>query len=408
MTEAAKNVRDVQDDSSDLLARSQQKMTDLFNALDGAYLERSALALLLCIGLIARVNLFIIGAPGTAKSHAIKAFARAIGFKFFGTTINGDTTPATLFGMPNTKTLEETGRIERVTDNTILDAEFVFLDEFWKGNKTLILSTLEVTNEGTFTEGPFVIDPCPIKMAVIASNEYPKDSDLDAAYDRFPLRLKVGDIEDDDNFQKLAFRRGVDKITCSVEREEIEALQAAVDAVQWGEREATKLRKIRRTVMDEGFKASARRWMDGIKLVCASAVFRGSNQVGDSDWMILVDALWDRAKDRAKLFGLIGNAVNPNAARCRNLLDGATESLRKLPDLSALTSAAITKAVAADMVLTVQTELDEFEKTLTDIASEVGDNDPEVKTAWQNFQTMRDHADDVAQSVNKHGRTRRA
>jgi len=387
-----------------LLGKARKSMRQLSDELNGAFFERAALVHALILGLIAKVNVFCLGEPGVAKSDLINKFSQALGLKCFDMVINGDTTPATLFGQPNTKHLEETGRIAREVENTVLDAEVVNLDEFWKGNKTLQNSCLQVFNERKYTEGSFRVD-CPIQLGVIAGNEYPKDQDLDAIFDRFPLRVRVTDIEDDDAFEKLAYMRGSGTIGINVPKQEIAALQRAVDDFTWKKENAAKLRVIRAACREEGFHASPRRWMAGIRLVIASAIFRGKDTIGDDDYLILAASLWDNHNDRSKLYGLIGQAVNPHGARMREIMDGATESVRRLPDLSSLKNGSITKAVAQEQVLTVQTELDEFEKILQEISQTADEG--EMGEAWSKFNELRDVADNVATEVTRHGRRSR-
>lgn len=228
--------------------------------------ERSELVEMIAIALLTRKNLFILGAPGQAKSYAINSFrTRITGARQFERLLSKQTDEEQLFGRVDLSTLipgqvpqsvldrdlgyqralENVRWAKAEIDNNpdlmdgymnagtavswaerykgilallhssepsvqtagkIPEAEIVFLDEAFKCNDGVLNSLLTALNEHKYTnEGRTY--PIPTISFFAASNEIPNFNDpqekiLEALYDRLELKVIT------DNIQEKANRHG--------------------------------------------------------------------------------------------------------------------------------------------------------------------------------------------------------
>ncbi len=222
--------------------------------------EREELVEAIAIALLTRKNLFILGAPGQAKSYAINQFrARITGARQFERLLSKQTDEEQLFGridlssllpgnvpeaatdgddvyknlrfnlkclvdsLPGQKdtpdifeTLKKhTGKLETYraalaalytgqpqvnTSGKLPETDIVFLDEIFKCNDGVLNSLLTALNERKYTnEGRTY--PIPAISFFAASNEIPNFNDpqekiLEALYDRLELKVVTDNIAD--------------------------------------------------------------------------------------------------------------------------------------------------------------------------------------------------------------------
>ena len=229
--------------------------------------EREDLVEMIAIALLTGKNLFILGAPGQAKSYAINAFrSRITGARQFERLLSKQTDEEQLFGRIDLSSLipgavpqhvleqdgtykylrmdlkcamngeqedtpETFARIKKATEKLeiyrsavaalysgepsvqtagkIPEADICFLDEIFKCNDGVLNSLLTALNERKYTnEGRTY--PIPTVSFFAASNEIPNFSDpqekiLEALYDRLELKVVTQNIEDRD--KRLAVLR---------------------------------------------------------------------------------------------------------------------------------------------------------------------------------------------------------
>ena len=212
--------------------------------------ERDELVECIAIALLTRKNLFILGAPGQAKSYAINAFrSRITGARQFERLLSKQTDEEQLFGRIDLVSLLPGSVAQAVLDNDpqycqmhsslknrlasgqdagdlpkqmecrrkalaelhgsepqvntagkIPESEICFLDEIFKCNDGALNSLLTALNERKYTnEGRTY--PIPTLSFFAASNEIPNFSDpqekiLEALYDRLDLKLVTENISD--------------------------------------------------------------------------------------------------------------------------------------------------------------------------------------------------------------------
>ncbi len=241
----------------------RDKMQAVMDDLNRDMAEREELVEMIAIALLTRKNLFILGAPGQAKSYAINGFrSRITGARQFERLLSKQTDEEQLFGRMDLSSLipgsipqsildadsayqnfafdlrcvvdgipnmpdkpESLSRLQWSIDKvetykkalaalhrsepTVLtvgkipEADIVFLDECFKCNDGVLNSLLTALNERKYTnEGRTY--PIPAISFFAASNEIPNFNDpqeriLMALYDRLELKVVTEDISERNN-----------------------------------------------------------------------------------------------------------------------------------------------------------------------------------------------------------------
>ena len=237
----------------------REKMLAVIADVNGQVAEREELVETIAIALLSRKNLFILGAPGQAKSFAINCFRTRIrGARQFERLLSKQTDEEQLFGRVDLSSLipgnvpdevlqndpayaqlkaaleralsnfaarpdnagkaallEATEKAEAYrkavaalrpseptvrTTGKIPEADICFLDEIFKCNDGVLNSLLAALNERKYTnEGK--THSIPVISFFAASNEIPNFNDpqekiLQALYDRLELKVLTSDIAD--------------------------------------------------------------------------------------------------------------------------------------------------------------------------------------------------------------------
>lgn len=156
--------------------------------------ERESLVDLILLAAVAEEHLLIIGAPGTAKSAAVRRVAKVLDGKYFEYLLGRFTEPSELFGPVDLKRLKE-GVVETATSGMLPEAEIVFLDEVFLGSTAVLNTLLGILNERHFRRGSTQVK-CPLKVCVGAANHLPDDQSLAAFGDRFLVHYFVEPVPD--------------------------------------------------------------------------------------------------------------------------------------------------------------------------------------------------------------------
>lgn len=238
----------------------RDKMLAVIGDVNRDVAEREELVEMIAIALLTRKNLFILGAPGQAKSYAINSFrSRITGARQFERLLSKQTDEEQLFGRVDLASLipgslpqsvleedpvyqnlhfdlrcvkegfanqkdtpEAWEMLKRATDRLdayraalaalhkqepavqtagkLPEAEICFLDEIFKCNDGVLNSLLTALNERKYTNEGHTY-PIPTISFFAASNEIPNFNDpqekiLAALYDRLELKVVTSDIED--------------------------------------------------------------------------------------------------------------------------------------------------------------------------------------------------------------------
>ena len=139
------------------------------------------------------------GLPGTAKSQMAKMFLNNIkGSNVFKLQFNAFMDDTYVFGP---QLLEEfkKGKTVHNIKNSLVDADFAFLDEFFEANEQVLTSCNEVLNERTFTRNEQQVNAKLVTAIMTTNREREKEKRLEAVYDRVLFKSRVLKVASEEN-----------------------------------------------------------------------------------------------------------------------------------------------------------------------------------------------------------------
>src|ERR1044072_4026335 len=128
------------------------KVNAVLQHIKSTFVGKDDIIDLMCICLVGRENLFLLGPPGTAKSALVRALARQLQGNTFEYLLTRFTEPNELFGPFDIRKLRE-GDLVTNTEGMLPEANFIFLDELLNANSAILNSLLMVLNERRLRRG---------------------------------------------------------------------------------------------------------------------------------------------------------------------------------------------------------------------------------------------------------------
>ncbi len=289
----------------------KQKISVLLEQLNKGVYEKEDVIRLSFLSAIAGESIFLLGAPGVAKS----LIARRLKFAFkedgaFEYLMNRFSTPDEIFGPVAISKLKNEDKYERVIKNYLPTATVVFLDEIWKAGPSIQNALLTVLNEKKYRNGDQEID-LPMKALISASNELPmKDSGLEALWDRFLIRMEVKGIEDKDKFNEMITKplnlyENTVKEELKISDEEYKQWSKEIDHVEIPENVLNVIYVIRGYIDQHNQKEenkndqiyiSDRRWKKIARLLRTSAFLNDRKAVDLMDCFLIIPCIWNETK----------------------------------------------------------------------------------------------------------------
>jgi MoxR-like ATPase len=287
-------------------------------------IDRETVAEVVTLCAVAGEHLLVVGAPGTAKSEAVRRIAGQLGGRYFEYLLGRFTEPNELFGPVDLRGLRE-GRVEFETTGMLPEAEIAFLDEVFLGSTAVLNTLLGLLNERVFRRGRTVL-ASPLRVCVGAANHLPDDPALAAFADRFLARVFVEPVADarleellEAGRRPAAATAGPGGLVGAVDRLATAARACDLDEVT--PLVGSALRRMRAA----GVPVSDRRAVRSQKLVAAAAVLDGRSTASARDlWVLpLIAPTADtQALARDTLAELVEKAAN------RSLVHAAEEMSR--------------------------------------------------------------------------------
>jgi len=294
----------------------------LLDSLCQGLYEREEPVKLALLSAIAGESIFLLGPPGVGKS----LIARRLKFAFrdgtsFEYLMSKFSTPDEIFGPVSIKKLKEEDKYERLTDKYLPGANIVFLDEIWKAGPAIQNALLTILNEKIYRNGSedMKVD---IRGIITASNELPpKNSSLAPIWDRFLIRLEVGNIR--------KFRNFLDMITdvsdvyeddvaeeVKLSSKELEAWNEQIDKVELPAEVLNTLQVVKIKLEEhnariggEAITVHDRRWKKIVRLLRTAAYLNGREQVDLMDCFLMVHCLWSKPDQLDKIKEIVTEAV---------------------------------------------------------------------------------------------------
>jgi MoxR-like ATPase len=204
------------------------RVNDLCKSLKDQFIDKDHLIDLMAWATVAQLPMLLLGPWGTGKSYLIRSFARRMGLldegsrkhvdkedeelellkgsqqpttrkegsRYFEYLVTRFTTPEELLGPVNVDLLLSRSVYYRQTRGLLPRAEIAFLDEVFKANSAILNALLSLINERLFYNvgQAWKVN---LMMLFAASNEPPQEEELQAFYDRFPVRALCNPVQDD-------------------------------------------------------------------------------------------------------------------------------------------------------------------------------------------------------------------
>ena len=299
----------------------KQRIIQLLVELNKDVFEKEEVIKLSFLSAIAGESIFLLGAPGVAKS----LIARRLKFAFDGGNsfeylMNRFSTPDEIFGPVSIKKLKDDDKYERLTEKYLPNANIVFLDEIWKAGPSIQNSLLTILNEKIYRNGEQEVN-CDIRGLISASNELPeKNQGLDALWDRFLVRMIVEGVSEKENFNKMISEKlhsYKDNIPTNlkIKNEEYLSWSNEIDDVIIPEEVFDVIHFVRAKVQefntnnDTPIYISDRRWRKVIRLLRSSAFLNGRHKVDLMDCFLISYCVWNEPEQLANIKEIISSVL---------------------------------------------------------------------------------------------------
>lgn len=308
---------------SDLHKVRTQTEALLAGLANGLYEREEAIQLAL-LSAVAGESIFLLGPPGVGKSLIARrlkyAFRDGTSFEYLMSKFS---TPDEIFGPVSIKKLKEEDKYERLTDKYLPSANIVFLDEIWKAGPAIQNALLTILNEKIYRNGgeDLKVD---IRGIITASNELPpKNSSLAPIWDRFLIRLQVGNIRQFRNFLDMITDVGdvyEDDVPDAVKisRQQLDVWSREIDEVALPA-EVLNTIQVCKIKLDE-YNARAggalepiivhdRRWKKIVRLLRTAAFLNGRKAVDLMDCFLMVHCLWGHPEQLDSIREIITESI---------------------------------------------------------------------------------------------------
>lgn len=318
---------------------TRERLLAIEKEMNSKYINREDVIRGLIITLLARGNIVLLGAPGTAKTDMVETLSNSINGKCFETLLTKTSSPEELVGPLDIKELEA-GRYKRVTEGTLADCDIGYVDETFKGSSPTLNVLLPIMAQRKFRNGTSRPETIPLLMLVGASNELPEggvEGPLSALWDRFEMRFVVNYIKDEGSFIRLLQLGRSDSPVSKVGVKDIIKAQEEVRAVSINPVIKT-LATLWGRLTKEGFGMSDRKWRDSLRYMQANAWLDGREELCADDVLILKDIAWNTPEQAREVRSIIRKATESDLARAQDLYDSITEIYATLKEFSGVNS----------------------------------------------------------------------
>lgn len=185
------------------LGKARENLSLLRQKLQMQFVDRDDAIDALLASLISRAGCVMFGPPGTAKSMLVRSIAKECALttegmeaNYFEYLLTAHTMPEEIFGPTDiSQLLDEQPVVKRRTQGRLPYAEIAFLDEIFRGGSHILNTLLTILNERKYHNGQ-ELETVPLIGFIGAANFPPQTEELEALFDRFPIRIWVKSVLD--------------------------------------------------------------------------------------------------------------------------------------------------------------------------------------------------------------------
>ena len=347
-----------------MATNKHDRIKKLLDVLGSGLYEKETAVKLGLLTALAGESMFMLGAPGCAKSMITRRIKEAFkadnkdGVKYFETLLNQFTTPEEVFGNISLKALngelpDENGNkkeeYRRLTEGMLPEADIAFLDEIWKASPAILNTLLTIVNERKFHNGSKVMN-VPLKALFAASNELPaKGKGLEALYDRFIFRLPVDFIKNEDDFFEMIdqpaheeFKLNDEDKKLLISNTELKEWSKEIDKVTLSEVSKQVISAIRKemTLLNDAmsdedkkngelFEVGDRRWKKIAHILKTSAFLNDRNEVDLMDCSLIENCIWGTEKQQKKAKEIVEKCLKENGIPCDSAIEDIQEQIEE-------------------------------------------------------------------------------
>ena len=318
------------------------KITELLKRLNDGVIEKEEVIALSLLSSVAGESIFLLGAPGVAKSLVARrlkyAYKDGSSFEYL---MNRFSTPDEIFGPVSISQLKDHDKYERIVKNYLPTVTVVFLDEIWKAGPSIQNALLTVLNEKIYRNGEQEIQ-VPMKALISASNELPsKGEGLEALWDRFLVRLIVDGVKDKQSFNDMisktlnSYNDTVGE-ALKITDDEYKKWNKQIDEIEIPENVFNVIHVVRSFIDQHNQREenkqnpiyiSDRRWRKIVRLIRTSA-FLNDRKVADlMDCFLIKDCLWNETEQIQTTSQFVRDAIQKHGYSLKFNFKGLKDEL---------------------------------------------------------------------------------
>jgi MoxR-like ATPase len=247
------------------------------------------------LAILSRRHHFQGGTPGVAKSLLVERIVQRIAGldeeHYFRWLLTKQSVMEELYGGWDLGLLKDHNIMKRNTFRKIPQALFVFADECFRGNGTILNANLTAMNERLF----FNVDDdphIPLISFFAAANSIPGDDDLQAFWDRLDFRHWVNPIAESSNLVAMLKNPvgGTPKPVIHID--EIYRAQELIPDVEFSEEIYEAILDLRAKLAERNLTVTDRRWANCMGIIKAEAFVNGRMTATIDDLRPLAHVLW--------------------------------------------------------------------------------------------------------------------
>jgi len=322
--------KDPNDVAIELALSGIEKFQRIESSMNDYFFERGRLIHMVLLGMVGRFNVVCIGDVGLAKTMIAEALYRSVNdADFFIKLMNKNLPYDELFGPVDVQEYLK-GVYTRKVEGFLPTCHYVILDEGFKANEIQINPTLRCVNEHKFTNGTVEVD-VPLRSLLVASNEKPATSALQAFWSRMLGRVEVHPVSDNSSFVGMLKRDGElpDYSDVGLTLNEVDAVTDMSKLVDVPEEISHALWQIRGKLDEEKVGSMDDRkavWLVN-KLLPVEALLSGSSTVGLEHLAVLADSIWENMGEQATINKILAEVCGHDDTKGAEVLKQATEIL---------------------------------------------------------------------------------